>query len=75
MRMNDGQREFLGQYLASIAYCTARALRGPPPVFGDFPVGHGVRAPREIFNRMRGRILFLRGQFRHNEGEEPPSLG
>jgi len=70
--MNQRERRLLRHYLAAIAYRTRKAVTSAPPGFGEFRAGHGVRAPVEILNHMRGRILFVRRRLTPGEEGDPP---
>lgn len=72
--MDDPCSVLLRRYLAILAYRLRKALRGAPEGFAAFQAGHGVRSPHDMLNHMRGRLLFVHGHFRPNDGEEPPRL-
>ncbi|MEJ2668408.1 MAG: hypothetical protein P8Z81_15160 [Deinococcales bacterium] len=72
--MDDPTSTLLRRYLATLAYRLRKALRGTPDGFSDFQAGHGVRTPNDLLNHMRGRLLFVHGHLRPNDGEEPPRL-
>jgi hypothetical protein len=48
----DGQREMLRHSVATLAYRSAKALRGAPASFSDFPAGVGPRTVGKIVAHM-----------------------
>jgi len=48
----DGQREMLRHSVATLAYRSAKALRGAPASFSDFPAGQGPRTVGKILAHM-----------------------
>lgn len=50
----------LRHFLAALAYRTQKALRGAPPEFADFSIGHGTRTPRELVRHMSSVLGYAR---------------
>jgi hypothetical protein len=48
----DGQREMLRHSVATLAYRSAKALRGAPASFSEFPAGAGPRTVGKILAHM-----------------------
>jgi len=58
--MNNTQA-LLRHFLASIAYRTAKALRGAPSDYESFQAGHSTRTPRQLVRHMSGVINYAIG--------------
>lgn len=55
-------------YLAGLVFRFRHVTDGTSTEFGDFEVGSGVRAPREIVRHMSGLVLLAQDQFEERAG-------
>jgi hypothetical protein len=70
----DDERTFLRHTVATLAYRGAKALRGAPAGFGDFPVGEGSRTPVRILAHIGDLLDWALSQARGAEAwqDAPP---
>src|SRR5215472_13226713 len=57
---SEAGAHLLRQYLATLAYRAAKAIRGAPLGFPEFDAGHGVRKPVEVLSHMSAVLTHAR---------------